>query len=57
MPEEVHRLIQCAADHLKPIITIVVHAGMRTGEILGLVWDRIDKLTIEEFLEKETRWN
>ena len=28
--------------HLRSIVTLAVHTGMRKGELLGLTWDRID---------------
>jgi integrase len=36
------KLISNCADHLKPIVTLAVHTGMRRGEIMGLEWDRVD---------------
>jgi integrase len=38
---EVSRLIDEAADHLKPIIKCAVWTGMRRKEILGLKWEQI----------------
>ncbi|GAX62381.1 site specific recombinase [Candidatus Scalindua japonica] len=40
--EECHRLIDCCQEHLKPIVTIALHTGMRRGEILGLKWEQVD---------------
>jgi integrase len=34
--EECQRLIGCCQEHLKPIVTVALHSGMRRGEILGL---------------------
>jgi len=41
-PEELDRLIETAAPHIKPIIRLAYHSGMRRGEILGLTWDMVD---------------
>jgi integrase len=38
---EVARLIDEAADHLKPIIKCAVWTGMRRKEILGLKWEQV----------------
>ncbi len=40
--EECQTLIDCCADHLKPIVTVALHTGMRRGEILGLKWEQVD---------------
>ena len=40
--EECQTLIYCCADHLKPIVTVALHTGMRRGEILGLKWKQVD---------------
>jgi len=42
MPDEVQRLLSNCTDHLKPIVTVAVHTGMRKGELLSLQWDRIN---------------
>ncbi len=42
MPDEVQRLLSNCSDHLKPIVTVAVHTGMRKGETLSLRWDQID---------------
>ncbi|MCB0263814.1 MAG: site-specific integrase [Calditrichia bacterium] len=39
--EEGKRLIDCAADHLKPIIIVALYTGMRLSEILTLKWSQI----------------
>ena len=41
MPDEIQNLLSNCADHLKPIVTVAAHTGMRRGEILGLTWDRV----------------
>tara|TARA_B100001971_G_C18153587_1_gene517244 strand:+ start:51 stop:1190 length:1140 start_codon:yes stop_codon:yes gene_type:complete len=40
--EECQTLIDCCAPHLKPIVTVALHTGMRKSEILGLRWEQID---------------
>ena len=35
-------LIDCCATHLKPIVTVALHTGMRKSEVLGLKWKQID---------------
>lgn len=42
MPDEVQRLISNCSDHLRPIVIVAVHTGMRKGEILSLRWEQID---------------
>lgn len=41
MPDEVQILLSNCADHLKPIVIVAVHTGMRKGELLGLTWDQV----------------
>ncbi len=40
--KECQTLIDCCAPHLKPIVTVALHTGMRKSEILGLKWEQID---------------
>ena len=41
-PEEFERLQAQCAPHLKAINLMAYQTGMRSGEILGLTWDRVD---------------
>ncbi len=40
--EECQRLLNCCTPHLRPIVTVALHTGMRRGEILGLKWEQVD---------------
>ena len=40
--EEAGRLVQCCADHLKPIVVTALNTGMRRGEIFKLKWEEVD---------------
>ena len=42
MPDEVQILLFNCVDHLKPIVTVTVHTGMRKGEVLGLRRDQVN---------------
>ena len=42
VPDELQRLLSNCADHLKPIVIVAVHTGMRKGELLNLKWDQIN---------------
>ena len=41
--DEYQRLIDKAAQHLKPIIITAFNTGMRMGEILNLKWSQVDR--------------
>jgi integrase len=40
--EEIGKLLSHCREHLKPIVIVALHTGMRKGEILGLKWHDID---------------
>jgi len=40
--DDLRRLIDCAADHLKPILTLALVTGMRKSEILKMKWKDIN---------------
>jgi integrase len=40
--EEWNKLYQAAKPHLKPVLLVAYHLGQRSGEIVGLTWDRVD---------------
>jgi len=40
--EEIDKLLAHCCEHLKPIVIVALHTGMRKSEILGLKWHDID---------------
>jgi integrase len=40
--EECRTLTDCCVEHLRPIVTVALHTGMRLSEILKLKWDQVD---------------
>jgi len=42
MSDEIQTLLSNCPDHLKPIVTVALHTGMRKGELLGLKWDQVN---------------
>jgi integrase len=41
-PEEYIRLLAHCPAHIKPIVKLAYHTGMRQGEILNLTWGQVD---------------
>jgi len=41
-PDEFKKLMECAEDHLKPVLACGYYTGMRSGEICALTWDKVD---------------
>jgi integrase len=52
-PLEYKGLMKHAASHLKPIIAMGYHTGMRLGEILNLTWEKMDLINRVISLEAE----
>jgi integrase len=50
--EEINRLIDAAAGHLKSILIIAVSTGMRKGEIFNLRWSDIDFIQHYIYIKK-----
>ncbi len=42
MGEEISRLIEACAPHLKPIVIVALNTGMRRGEIFNMRWDQVN---------------
>jgi len=42
MPDQVQIFLSNCADHLRPLVTVAVHTGMRRGELLSLRWDQVN---------------
>jgi len=40
--EEAERLVECCAEHLRPIVVTALNTGMRLGEILRLRWEEVE---------------
>jgi excisionase family DNA binding protein len=52
--EEEELLMQHSSEHLKPIIQVAIHTGMRLGEILSLKWSQIN-LTTQKISVENTK--
>jgi len=61
-PEEYARLVAACPPHLKPVVQLAYHTGMRKGEILTLKWGQVDlkegfiRLDPEHTKTGEGRW-
>lgn len=58
--EEEKRLMQSCADHIKSIIKVAIHSGMRRGEIFNLKWQDVDlekrELNVINTKSGRSRW-
>jgi integrase len=60
-PEEYARLLAHCPAHLKPIVKLAYHSGMRKNEILNLTWEKVDlkegfiRLNAEDTKTRESR--
>jgi integrase len=59
LPEEIQKLLSNCADHLRPIVTVALHTGMRKGELLNLSWNQLNFeqgiITLEDTKNHERR--
>jgi len=57
--DEIIRLLQCCAGHLKPVVITALNTGMRKSEILNLRWQNVDLdrgfLTLRETKNNQVR--
>jgi integrase len=42
MPDEIQGLLSKCPDRLRPIVTVLLHTGMRKGELEALRWDQVN---------------
>jgi integrase len=54
--EEMEALIAACPSHLKPIVVVATHTGMRKAETLGLKWQDID-LAMKTITVRQTKNN
>lgn len=40
--DEIQKIINCAPEHIKPVIWTAIYTGLRRGRILSLTWSQID---------------
>lgn len=40
--QEAERLVECCAEHLRPIVVTALNTGLRLEEILKLKWEEVD---------------
>jgi integrase len=53
-PQEYIRLLAHCPAHIKPIVKLAYHTGMRQGEILNLTWGQVE---VKEGFIKLEAWN